>query len=121
MATDRSPGDPAGEHTQLVLISGISGSGKSIALNVLEDTGFTCVDNLPVALVEQTMAILQREYPDLVPMYDALYASRYVRKDYGQRVQEVVSLMRQRYLPSRSHTSAREPVDDSGNRRRPGD
>ena len=31
------------------------------SLNVLEDTGFTCVDNLPVALVEQTMAILQRE------------------------------------------------------------
>jgi UPF0042 nucleotide-binding protein len=61
MTTDRSPGDAADERTQLVLISGISGSGKSIALNVLEDTGFTCVDNLPVALVEQTMEILQRE------------------------------------------------------------
>jgi len=36
---------------QLVLISGISGSGKSVALNVLEDSGYYCVDNLPVALV----------------------------------------------------------------------
>ncbi len=36
---------------QLVLISGLSGSGKSVALDVLEDSGYYCVDNLPVALV----------------------------------------------------------------------
>jgi UPF0042 nucleotide-binding protein len=36
---------------QLVLISGLSGSGKSVALNVLEDSGYYCVDNLPVAMV----------------------------------------------------------------------
>ena len=36
---------------QLVLISGLSGSGKSIALNVLEDAGYFCVDNLPAALL----------------------------------------------------------------------
>jgi UPF0042 nucleotide-binding protein len=36
---------------QLVLISGLSGSGKSIALNVLEDAGYFCVDNLPSALL----------------------------------------------------------------------
>ena len=46
---------------RLVLISGLSGSGKSIALNVLEDTGFTCVDNLPVVLLEETMRIMRRE------------------------------------------------------------
>jgi UPF0042 nucleotide-binding protein len=36
---------------QLVLLSGLSGSGKSIALNVLEDAGYTCVDNLPAPLL----------------------------------------------------------------------
>jgi len=36
---------------QLVIISGSSGSGKSTALNVLEDIGFTCIDNLPVSLL----------------------------------------------------------------------
>ena len=36
---------------QLVLISGLSGSGKSVALDVLEDSGYYCVDNLPVSLV----------------------------------------------------------------------
>ena len=36
---------------KLVIISGRSGSGKSTALNVLEDLGFYCIDNLPVGLL----------------------------------------------------------------------
>jgi RNase adapter protein RapZ len=36
---------------QLVLISGLSGSGKSIALNILEDSGYYSVDNLPAQLL----------------------------------------------------------------------
>lgn len=36
---------------QLILISGLSGSGKSVALAVLEDAGYYCVDNLPLNLV----------------------------------------------------------------------
>ena len=43
---------------QFVLISGLSGSGKSVALNVLEDSGYYCVDNLPVALVRPLLASL---------------------------------------------------------------
>jgi len=46
---------------QLVLISGLSGSGKSIALNVLEDTGYYCVDNLPAALLAGLTGHLLRE------------------------------------------------------------
>lgn len=38
---------------RLVVISGHSGSGKSTALHVLEDAGFTCVDNLPASLLPQ--------------------------------------------------------------------
>jgi UPF0042 nucleotide-binding protein len=37
---------------KLVIVSGLSGSGKSIALETLEDCGYYCIDNLPVALVE---------------------------------------------------------------------
>jgi UPF0042 nucleotide-binding protein len=36
----------------VVLITGISGSGKSVALKWLEDAGYSCVDNLPVRLLE---------------------------------------------------------------------
>lgn len=46
---------------QLVLISGMSGSGKSIALNVLEDAGYFCVDNLPAALLSGLAGHLLRE------------------------------------------------------------
>lgn len=36
---------------QLIIVSGLSGSGKSVALRTLEDLGFYCVDNLPAALM----------------------------------------------------------------------
>ena len=36
---------------QVVLLSGVSGSGKSVALKALEDAGFYCVDNLPADLI----------------------------------------------------------------------
>src|SRR2546422_2874999 len=44
---------------QLVLISGLSGSGKSIALNALEDSGYYCVDNLPGQLLQQSAELLR--------------------------------------------------------------
>jgi len=45
---------------QLVLISGLSGSGKSIALNALEDSGYYCVDNLPSQLLQESAELLRR-------------------------------------------------------------
>jgi CBS domain-containing protein len=39
-------------------VSGLSGSGKSIALNVLEDAGYYCVDNLPAKLLLETVDFL---------------------------------------------------------------
>ena len=44
---------------QLILVSGLSGSGKSIALNVLEDSGYYCVDNLPAKLLPETVRFLE--------------------------------------------------------------
>ena len=43
---------------QLILVSGLSGSGKSIALNVLEDAGYYCVDNLPATLLLEVVDFL---------------------------------------------------------------
>jgi len=37
---------------RLVLVSGLSGSGKSVALHMLEDLDFYCVDNIPAALLK---------------------------------------------------------------------
>jgi len=53
---------------QLVLISGLSGSGKSIVLNVLEDSGYYCVDNLPGQLLDQSVELLRRAGHNRVAM-----------------------------------------------------
>ncbi len=46
---------------ELILISGLSGSGKSVALNLLEDSGYYCVDNLPVAMLTVLAGMLKEE------------------------------------------------------------
>ncbi len=43
---------------RVVLITGISGSGKSIALNELEDSGFFCIDNLPMRFLQEVISSL---------------------------------------------------------------
>jgi len=45
---------------QLFLISGLSGSGKSVALRMLEDSGYYCVDNLPADLLSSLMDNLRQ-------------------------------------------------------------
>ena len=37
---------------KLIIISGRSGSGKSTAVRALEDSGYNCIDNLPISLLE---------------------------------------------------------------------
>ena len=41
----------------MVLITGMSGSGKSVALHALEDAGYYCVDNLPPELLASFVAL----------------------------------------------------------------
>jgi UPF0042 nucleotide-binding protein len=45
---------------QVVLLSGVSGSGKSVALNALEDAGYYCVDNLPPQLVDGLLEVARQ-------------------------------------------------------------
>lgn len=76
---------------QLFLISGLSGSGKSVALKMLEDSGYYCVDNLPVELL-----------PSLIDhLSQAGYTRSAVSVDVrsGQSVQELpqhIDLLKQR-------------------------
>jgi UPF0042 nucleotide-binding protein len=60
---DSCPATPVPEKVPpVVLISGISGSGKSVALNALEDAGYFCVDNLPPELLHDFIR-LERKFP----------------------------------------------------------
>jgi UPF0042 nucleotide-binding protein len=47
---------------RILLITGISGSGKSVALNVLEDAGYYCVDNLPPSLLPHLVETVVEEH-----------------------------------------------------------
>lgn len=53
--SERPPSRPT-----VVVVSGLSGAGKSQALNALEDLGFFCVDNLPTLLAPQAVALCER-------------------------------------------------------------
>jgi UPF0042 nucleotide-binding protein len=51
---------PLQSDQHVVLITGISGSGKSVALHALEDAGYFCVDNLPPELLRDFIAVERR-------------------------------------------------------------
>lgn len=61
---------------QLFLISGLSGSGKSVALKVLEDSGYYCVDNLPAELLPPLVRyLLNAGYQDIAVSIDVRSAN----------------------------------------------
>ena len=43
------------DEMRLIIVSGLSGSGKSVALHVLEDLGYYCIDNMPAALLDSVV------------------------------------------------------------------
>jgi UPF0042 nucleotide-binding protein len=55
--------------TRLVVVSGLSGSGKSVALNMLEDLGWYCIDNIPAGLVQ---ALVSHSLRSEEPIYRRL-------------------------------------------------
>ncbi len=52
--------DAQADTTRLVILTGLSGGGKTVALRTLEDLGFYCVDNLPAALIPQLVEALRK-------------------------------------------------------------
>jgi RNase adapter protein RapZ len=50
-----------GRLTDLVVISGFSGAGKSSAMNVFDDAGYFCVDNLPASMIRNLSTLFQHE------------------------------------------------------------
>jgi UPF0042 nucleotide-binding protein len=78
---------------QLFLLSGLSGAGKSVALKVLEDNGFYCVDNLPAEILTRLMDYL------LTAGYDKMAVSIDVRSANSvQRLPEILLQLMQRDL-----------------------
>ncbi|MBU3588601.1 RNase adapter RapZ [Polynucleobacter sp. 80A-SIGWE] len=70
---------------QINLITGISGSGKSVALRAFEDAGYDCVDNLPVTLLENLITTLENEKSERIAV--AIDARR------GQSIAELPQIL----------------------------
>jgi UPF0042 nucleotide-binding protein len=55
----------SGTALQVVIVTGLSGSGKSTAIRVLEDLGFYCIDNLPVVLTPKFIELCQNSEEEI--------------------------------------------------------
>jgi UPF0042 nucleotide-binding protein len=82
------PLEPRQKRDEVILITGISGSGKSVALHALEDAGYFCVDNLPPELLRDFIRLEHKRFtrsvavavdvraatslPTLLPLIDQL-------------------------------------------------
>src|SRR2546423_9222433 len=53
-------GRPRGRSTELVIITGMSGSGKASVMKAFEDLGFYCVDNLPAELIPRFAELVKQ-------------------------------------------------------------
>lgn len=108
----------------VVILTGLSGSGKSTALRALEDVGFLCMDNLPVVLLPKVIELANEStHKDLAVVVDA--RDRSFISDAGAVVDDLVDKgvdVRVVYLeckPDRiirrfSETRRRHPLADTG-------
>lgn len=70
---------------RLIIVSGLSGSGKSVALDCLEDMGFYCIDNIPAALLGGIIR-------ETIEARDALYDNLAVGVDARNRATDLQSV-----------------------------
>ena len=49
----------------VVVVTGLSGSGKSTAIKAFEDIGYFCIDNLPLPLLPSFLSLCERDMPDI--------------------------------------------------------
>ncbi|WP_300654958.1 RNase adapter RapZ [Pseudomonas sp.] len=82
---------------RLIIVSGRSGSGKSTALDVLEDNGFYCIDNLPAGLLpelaERTLQDTELLHPQVAVSIDARNLPSQLK-----RFPEILEEVRARYI-----------------------
>ncbi len=72
---------------RIIVVSGLSGSGKSVALHMLEDLGFYCIDNLPAALLKPFIS-------QAVHSAESTYARSAIGLDARNAVHEIATVPR---------------------------
>lgn len=74
------------KHLDLIIITGLSGSGKSTAINALEDAGYFCVDNMPVSLLPK---LLELRLETASEVQKIALGMDLRQRDFTERFQEV--------------------------------
>lgn len=93
----RAPGTPGGGE-RLIVLSGLSGSGKTVALRTLEDLDYYCVDNLPSALLPAFVDAVRTGQPGRYPRLAVGIDVRNRAEDLN-RLPEVLATIAHRGLP----------------------
>ena len=79
------------ENQNIVLITGMSGAGKTTCMGILEDMGYHCIDNFPVQLIENLGKIIRKKNKELDERYSNL-ALATTAQDYPKFLQYFESL-----------------------------
>jgi UPF0042 nucleotide-binding protein len=80
---------------KLVIVSGLSGSGKTVALHTLEDSGYFCVDNLPVGLLPDFIDKMTHSKPALYELIAVAIDARSGVEDMD-RFEEIINQIKSR-------------------------
>ncbi len=86
---------------KLVILSGLSGSGKSVALHTLEDLGYYCIDNLPLFLLKDLVLGLRKAALDEVFKNTAVGVDARTNPDELRQLPELVRTAQERGIECR--------------------
>jgi len=78
---------------KIFVITGLSGSGKTTAINAIEDAGFFCIDNLPVVLLPKFLE-LRRETDSVITKFALVMDMR--EKGFLQNYQHILVNLRKK-------------------------
>ena len=90
--TPRATGSPVAERRRIVIITGLSGAGKSNALQAFEDAGYFCIDNLPPRMIPAVMETVAQGNggPDGVVVVMDIRGRRYFGEELERSLEAVV-------------------------------
>lgn len=74
----------------LIILTGMSGAGKSTALDLLEDLGFYCIDNFPPALIDKLLPVLSINIDNLALVID-------IRSGEVNKLEKAIDFLKRKY------------------------
>jgi UPF0042 nucleotide-binding protein len=84
------------KNIKIIIITGLSGSGKSIAIDALEDAGFFCIDNLPVILLPKFLELRSETGSEITKL---AFVMDLREKDFLQRYPDIFTKLKEEGYP----------------------